>query len=455
MIHRGEPSSLKGLVDSIRANAYTFTTEGPDWLGMRDTIERIDRYPIEVPFREVPERNMDRELPHFRYFEVIEVELGDGSVGYGETMLFFTWGETTDSDVERALGSNAADFMWEDSLGAGLQIALFDAVGKSLDVPIHALLGEQAHEETPISWWCIDMPAEDWVAEAERAVERGYTNLKVKGRPWFDVRGQIQALEEALPDWFNVGVDFNETLLEAERALPLLEELQAFPQIGHIEEPIPQDDVEDNQRITESLDVPVALHYGTPHPMTAIRAYVCDGFVVSGGANYLRDVAAVSAMADRPFWLQLVGTGITAAFSLHCGGVFEQATWPAVNCHQLYEHNLLTDSINVADGFAVVPDTPGLGHEIDMDSIDQFRCEKPSERPNPSRLIESDWPDGPTIYFAEGEVNFMLNYAREGKVPYFKRGVETRMVPDDGSHRWQDLHDCAATGPIIEDEPVI
>jgi galactonate dehydratase len=422
---------------------------------MRTTVERVDRYPVKVPFREVPGRNMARELPHWRYLEVVEVELDDGSVGYGETTLFYTWGETVDEDVDRAIGSNAADLMWDDSLGAGLQIALFDAVGHSLGVPVHALLGEKVHEETPVSWWCIDMPAEDWVAEAERAVEHGYTDLKVKGRPWFDLRAQLDALESALPEWFSVDVDFNGTLLSADRALPLLEELQTFPQVSHVEGPIPQDDVEGNVRLTETLDLPTVLHYGTPEPLTALREHVCDGFVVSGGASHLRDVAAVAAMADRPFWLQLVGTGITAAFSLHCGGVFERATWPAINCHQVFEHDLLAESIAVESGTAEVPDAPGLGHEVDMDAVERFRCEKPEERPNPSRLIESDWPDGPTIYIAEGEVNFVLDYAMEGRMPYFERGVETRLVPDDDSDRWQELHDRAVAEPVVEDDPLI
>lgn len=433
---------------------------------MRTTVERIDRYPVEVPFREVPERNMDRELPHWRYFEIVEVELTDGSVGHGETMLFYSWGETTDEDVERALGANAAALLWEDSseswgtstsgsLGPGLQIALFDAVGKSLGVPVHSLLGNKRHDRTPISWWCIDMPPEDWVSEAERAVDLGYTNLKVKGRPWFDIREQLRAFEENLPEWFGVDVDFNGTLLDAERGLPVLEDLQAFPQLSHVEGPIPQEDVDGNRRLTEELDVPVALHYGNPDTMTMLEEPMCDGFVVGGSASSVRDAASVTAMADRPFWLQLVGTGITAAFSLHCGGAFARAEWPAINCHQLYEHDLLVDSIPVEDGYAPVPEEPGLGHEIDMDAVERFRCEKPKERPNPPRLIESNWPDGPTIYFAEDEVNFMIHSAMDEEMPYFERGVRTRLVPDDGSRAWDEMHERVLKDPVVEDDPVI
>jgi galactonate dehydratase len=178
--------------------------------------------------------------------------------------------------------------------------------------------------------------------------------------------------------------------------------------------------------------------------------------VVSGGTSHLRDAAALTAAGEAPFWLQLVGTGITAAFSLHCGGVFEQATWPAINCHQLYEHDLLTDSIDVEDGYAAVPDDPGLGYRVDRDALERYAIEKPEARPNPARLIESDWPDGPTIYFAEEEqVNQLLRYANvDGNMPYFERGVTTRLVPDDGSEMWRELHAAATHEPVVRNDSI-
>ena len=44
---------------------------------------------VNVPFREVPARNMARELPHWSYFEIVEVRLRGGSTGFGETMLYY------------------------------------------------------------------------------------------------------------------------------------------------------------------------------------------------------------------------------------------------------------------------------------------------------------------------------------------------------------------------------
>ena len=89
-----------------------------EWL----TIKNIDRTTVKLPYREVPGRNMARELPHWAWSEICRVTLKSGSVGHGETLLYYTWGATSDEDVGRAQGRNAAELMWDDGLGAGLQI---------------------------------------------------------------------------------------------------------------------------------------------------------------------------------------------------------------------------------------------------------------------------------------------------------------------------------------------
>lgn len=435
-------------------------------------IATVDRIPIELPFRAVPRRNMKRELPHWNRFEIFEVELESGDVGYGETMTYYTWGDTSDEDVEHVRGQNAVSFMWDDSIGAGLQMALFDAVGKALSVPVHALMGTKYHEEVPLSWWCIDMPPKDWLAECEQAVEQGYTVAKLKGRPWFDIREQIDLLCRELPDWFLLDIDFNETLLDAEKAIPLLQELEEYPQVARIETPIPQEDVRGNKRIQASIESDLVLHYGLPDPLSALREDSADGFVLTGGASQLRREAAVAAMANKPCWLQLVGSDLTAAFSLHCNAVLESAEWSAINCHQLFASSPFDSHLSVVDGQANVPDRPGLGVYMDRDKLEQYRITEPDqiesstqsldadhtdfyrrmqtrERYSPNRLIETRWRDGTRMYFC-GENDQLLRYAQvAGNVPYFERAVETRLISDDETERWETLHQQAREEPVV------
>ena len=99
--------------------------------------------------------------------------------------------EEVDAAIERVKGGNPADFLGDDSLGAGLQMALYDLVGKALGVPVYRLFNlPRAREWCPISWWNIDMPPEAYAAEAKEALigfagggfSRGLAYVTLKGR---------------------------------------------------------------------------------------------------------------------------------------------------------------------------------------------------------------------------------------------------------------------------------
>ena len=92
------------------------------------------------------------------------------------------------------------------------------APSAGVGVPAYQLLGEKVNDETPLAWWCIDMPKEAWLAECEMAIDRGYRAVKLKGRPWRDIREQIRYLSEHLPEWFEISIDFNRMLLDGDRA---------------------------------------------------------------------------------------------------------------------------------------------------------------------------------------------------------------------------------------------
>jgi len=411
-------------------------------------VKRVDRTWIKVPYREVPARNMLRELPHWTIFEISKVTLACGVVGFGETMVYYTWGRVSEAAVARVMGRSAAEHMWDDSLGAGLQMALFDAVAKASGVPLYRLLGRKLRDRPFVSWWAIDMPGEDWVLECREAVSHGYTDLKAKARPWFDLDHQCRVLTKTLPPHFKIDFDFNSLLLDSSRAARYLTEIERYPQVAIWETPIPQGDVAGNKYLRTQTRVPIAMHYGSPPIMTALREEVCDAFVIGGGAARVMENAAVAAAADKPFWLQLVGTGVTATWALHLGAVLSHARWPAVNCHQLYTHQLIRPSLKAENGMVAVPEAPGLGVELDEEAVARFRIEplKQEPYPTPNLLLAIRWPSGATSYYAHAR-----QYRDEfltGRLPLFPKGVYLERVPDDGSKEWKELQARAAKGGV-------
>ncbi len=416
-------------------------------------ITAVERLLVDVPFHEVPERNMRRELAGWHISEVCRVRTDTGLVGYGETLPNYTWGRVTDAAVARVQGRDPADCMWDDSLGAGLQMALFDLVGKAQGVPAYRLLGQKVRDWCPLSWWSIDMPPEDMAAEAQQAVAAGYTAHKQKARPWFDVVEQTRQTSAVVPPNFSLDLDFNGHLVTAAAAVSVLKVLDAFPTVKIYETPIPQGDVAGNQRVRAQTRCAIAMHYGSPPIMTALREQVCDGFVVGGGASAVRRQAAVAHEANLPFWLQLVGTGITTTFAMHQGAVCSHAQWPAVTCLNMYRHQLLKEPLVVQGGYVRVPEAPGLGVEVDEDALAAMATATSARNALPAVYAVRRW-NGETTYFAgerldaAGVPRGYWEDSAMGNLPPYEEGTRLTALEDDGTPEWRALFERIQIAPV-------
>lgn len=410
-------------------------------------IAVIERIWVELPLKEVPGRNLIRENPHWTIFEIIKLTLDSGEVGVGETMQFYTFQTVSDEAEQKCIGRDPAEIMWDDSFGAGLQMACFDVVGKRLGAPIWALLGKKVRDRAHIGWWAIDMPAEDWIAECEQALAAGYTTFKTKARPWFDLEDQVARLCASVPDWFKIDLDFNDFGLDTAICTRVCKSLERFPQIAIWESPILQEDVAGNQHLRRHLAVPIAHHVDRPQFRTQLLQDICDGFVVTGGVRNAIRHGEICAEFNKPFWLQWVGTGITTVMSLHVQAVQSHARWPAINCNHMYTSQLIAEPLRIHNGMAEVPGGPGLGVEIDWAAVEKYRIE-PIEKPYPfpGLLMRLDFPSGAKVYFSHGRQ--LWDEFGAGRLPSFLPGVHLTTMKDDGSEAWKSLYQKARLSPV-------
>ena len=98
-------------------------------------VKSIELIHLDLPFTSHTNQHMKYWLPHWRIIQLCKLEMNDGTIGWGETIPNYTWAKVPDNIEERIVGQTAADLLWDDSLGAGVQMALFDAVGKKLGTP--------------------------------------------------------------------------------------------------------------------------------------------------------------------------------------------------------------------------------------------------------------------------------------------------------------------------------
>lgn len=411
-------------------------------------IAEVERITLRVPFTPRVQPWNALLVWQWQVVEIIRVTTDSGLVGYGETLPHYTWGQVPEDAIERVKGQNPADFLGDDSLGAGLQMALYDVVGKALDVPAYRLFNQpKVRDWCPIAWWNTKMGPEDLAEEAKDAVEQGYIFHKFKVRPWIDVYAQVEAVSAVTPPYYRLDLDWNGMLLNVGNAAPVMQKLDTYERVSIYEGPIPQHDVEGLRELRRKVAHPIALHFGVPPFPTAVRQAVCDGFVIGGGvANVLRQ-GALAAAFEKPFWLQLVGTGLVTALAAHLGAVLPFAQWPAITCLNNYSDDLLAEPLTIQGGYLRLPEGPGLGVEVDEEALSRYQMEPPYKLPEERHILSVVWPGGRVIHFADMR-NHCWPHFKAGNDPVQEPGVRLEVWKDDGSPEWADLYARVQQGPV-------
>jgi L-alanine-DL-glutamate epimerase-like enolase superfamily enzyme len=410
-------------------------------------VRRIEFIHLDVPFTAHTHEHMQYWLPHLRIFQLCKLTLENGIVGWGETMPNYTVAKVPQGVEARVVGREAAELLWQDDLGAGVQMALFDAVGKHLNVPIYRLLGTKVREWCPISWFAMDMPPADWARQCQDALAQGYMSAKLKARTWQDLHAGLLAIFDVVPRQFILNLDFNGTLWNAAQAVQFLKTLEQYEQVAIIESPIPQADVAGNAYIRKHINRPVAMHFGSPPVETALREEVTDGFVLGAGAAELLRQAHVVQAAHKPFWLQLVGSGLTTSWVAHFGAVLPGATWAADTDMHLWESQLITPQIEVRGGYYRVPEGPGLGVEVDEAAIERYRVDYTFLEP-PKHIYRYSRANGEVTYYGCGKQELHHIYPQSAQ-PVAEAGSRLDVVPDDGSQAFADLYQSVQDGHVV------
>ena len=394
-------------------------------------ITQIETLRLRVPY----ESRIRKKFYHFGATEehtVYKFNTDTGLVGLGEN----PGPPFAQEQLDSYLGTNPFDHV----MGRGswnLDMACYDLMGKHLGLPAWKLMGQQVRNWVAMGWWMPCMSPEDTAAEVQVAAERGYRGLKCKARAFYDVVEQSQAIQNVAPPDFRVEYDFNGSLMNVEKALPILKQLEKFPVVKGVEEPMFAYDIEGWRRLHQEIRIPFYLHgVGTifdgasrqpSGPWLGLRAGDFDGALCSH--EPIRSALAAGwtfAAANTPILLQYVGTGITAAFACQLGAVMPTATLPAVTSSHTYEDDLILKSPPVQRGFMKVPEGPGLGVDLDEDAVERY-----------TREPAVDWPRFLSVVtFPGGVKHYYQNLSQAERL--MKQGVDDGHAPRIRLDEWED-----------------
>ncbi len=347
--------------------------------------------PPPVPRSDAIQSFVTQETPFVR------ITCADGSQGTGYSYTIGTGGSSVfallrDHLAPRLIGREADEIeaLWRDLLFhthathvgaitslalAAVDTALWDLRCRRAGLPLWRAAGG-AKARIPVytteGGW-LHLSPQDLVRETLAAQQAGFKGAKIKvGKPHLseDI-ARLRAVRDAVGAGFELMIDANQcfTLSEALRRAPHYAALG----IAWFEEPMPADDLAGHVRLATAcaaLGLPIAVGeslYSAGQFADVIRA---------GAASIIQvDVARVGGITP---WLKvahmaeacnlMVAPHFLMELHVSLCGATPAAGWVEY-IPQL--DTVATSRLVVADGYAQVPDTPGLGIAWDWDEIER------------------------------------------------------------------------------------
>lgn len=259
-------------------------------------------------------------------------------------------------------------------------VALWDIAGKAAKMPISQLLG-RFRERIPCYLSSPNYPTlEEHVEYGIKVQAQGFQGYKLHSRlgPEKDIQ-VARAVREALGDGYPLMHDPVQTYIypEAVRVGRALEELD----YKWLEEPLQEWDLPALTKLCQTLDIPIAAAewvYGGPHVVATMLSQgaadiVRGDCIVSGGITGLMKVAHVAEGFGAACEVHERGPafGFAHAHAIAAMSNCEFFEFAGVDPEHPVETLLVKNPLRIEDGYVIVPDSPGLGLELDWDEIDR------------------------------------------------------------------------------------
>ncbi|WP_284945976.1 mandelate racemase/muconate lactonizing enzyme family protein [Acidisoma cladoniae] len=353
-------------------------------------------------------------------FVLIRVRTESGVVGYGEATPLPDWGgdfgrhagetlATVAALVNEVLGpllighdvtavTMARERMDRAVIGhvyakCAVDIALHDAWGKIVGLPIYKLLGGACRASVPVAHMVGLMPEGEAIEEAVGAVADGITALQIKGGvdAERDVR-LIGILRRELKDGICLRLDANQGYRETKTAIRVVGQL-ADAGADYVEQPTVG--LRQMAEVTRGTAIPIiadescwdlndALDLDRTQGADCISIYLAK----SGGFVGARKVGALAEATNRPCDVNgSIESAIGNAANVHFALATLSVSLPCVipisapsGTHpyriggHYYEDDVLSEAFVVRDGAILPLDGPGLGITIDEAKLERFRC---------------------------------------------------------------------------------
>ncbi len=266
-----------------------------------------------------------------------------------------------------------------ETLRFGLETAMLDLQGQQHLRPIEDLL-DGVIDWVPMSADISFVDPDEAARQAAQAVEDGYrcVKLSIGSRfPEHDVE-VVRQVREAIGYDVALRADADESW-SPERAIATLVQLEEF-NLEYVEQPVTALDLNGMAVVRNASPMPIAADESVntiEDAEAVIEAGAADVLVIkptrAGGiraSQAIMDLATEHSM--RSVIASSMETGVGIAAALHIASSRGDAEASGLGSSRLLESDLLVHPLVPVRGHITVPQTPGLGIEVDRDLVDRY-----------------------------------------------------------------------------------
>jgi L-alanine-DL-glutamate epimerase-like enolase superfamily enzyme len=267
------------------------------------------------------------------------------------------------------------------ALGAGpalsaVDIALWDIAGKAGNLPIYKILGAYRDKIKAYASCMRLKNVQDSVEEAILLTNKGYSAIKLHG--WGDLGHDLKvcrAVREALGDEISLMLD-GCFAYDRREALKLGRELEKL-NFHWYEAPLPHDNINGYVQLSKSLDIPLALevlyNYAEYIQKGAIDIFRSVGGF-TGGLSDMMKTAGLCYLSKINWEPHSWGSTLCQAANLHAMLAVKNCSFFELPIYSGQEGALdvaMQDVIRIdTEGYVHAPTKPGLGFDIDWDTVE-------------------------------------------------------------------------------------
>lgn len=366
-------------------------------------ITRIETIPVLVPINPKVAIKSGRSFHTVSPFLLLKVHTDEGITGLGEVSCTPEWsGEDhvtaahfirnflepllvgrNPLEIERLSKDLRERVAGNPFTKAGLEMALWDILGKVAGLPLYRLLGGPVRELVPLKFSVSGLAPEAAAEIAAWAVDQGFRTLKVKVGidPETDV-ARVRAVRQAIGPDVRLGVDANGGW-HPRVAIATIRRLYEYG-VYFAEQPVQPFDPAWMADVRKNVEIPVVADESVntvQDAMVLARAGAADIFSIyvgkGGGIGTARKIAAVAEAAGLGCTVgSNLELGVASAAMIHLAmatpGVHAEDFPCDILCPYLYEHDLLVEPLDIRDGRACPSERPGLGVELDDAQVARF-----------------------------------------------------------------------------------